>query len=107
MGRGVGAARFVVAAQQSAAAHGEVIDSVRALGGIAQGVGFLGAGIILQAKREVRGLTTAACIWAGAATHGCRKCWRPPACCCIYPIPAPWWRIPRTGEIQTLRSFGQ
>jgi len=64
-------ALFVVAAQQSAAAHGEVIDSVRALGGIAQGVGFLGAGIILQAKREVRGLTTAACIWAGAALGFC------------------------------------
>ncbi len=64
-------ALFVVAAQQSAAAHGEVIDSVRALQGIAQGVGFLGAGIILQAKREVRGLTTAASLWAAAALGYC------------------------------------
>ena len=43
----------------------------RALQGIAQGVGFLGAGIILQAKREVRGLTTAASLWAAAALGFC------------------------------------
>jgi putative Mg2+ transporter-C (MgtC) family protein len=64
-------ALFVVAAQESAAQHGEVVDSVRALAGIAQGVGFLGAGIILQAKREVRGLTTAASLWAAAALGFC------------------------------------
>ncbi|NLD72329.1 MAG: MgtC/SapB family protein [Chloroflexi bacterium] len=63
----VASALFVVAAQETAAAHGEVVDSVRALQGIAQGVGFLGAGLILQAKREVRGLTTAASVWAAAA----------------------------------------
>jgi putative Mg2+ transporter-C (MgtC) family protein len=63
----VSSALFVVGAQETAADHGEVIDSVRALQGIAQGVGFLGAGIILQAKREVRGLTTAASVWCAAA----------------------------------------
>lgn len=67
----VSSAIFVIAAQEAAQLHGEVVDSVRALQGIAQGVGFLGAGIILQAKREVRGLTTAASVWAAAALGYC------------------------------------
>jgi len=67
----VSSAIFVLAAQSSASLHDEPVDSVRALAGIAQGVGFLGAGIILQAKREVRGLTTAAAVWAAAALGYC------------------------------------
>jgi putative Mg2+ transporter-C (MgtC) family protein len=41
----------------------------RAVQGIVTGVGFLGAGVILQNPREnrVRGLTTAASIWVTAA----------------------------------------
>jgi len=41
----------------------------RAVQGIVPGVGFLGAGVILQNPREnrVRGLTTAASIWVTAA----------------------------------------
>ena len=31
------------------------------------GVGFIGAGVILHEKGEVRGITTAASIWAAAA----------------------------------------
>ena len=38
-----------------------------ALGAIATGVGFLGAGVILVRGVEVRGLTTAATFWAVAA----------------------------------------
>ncbi len=38
-----------------------------ALGAIATGVGFLGAGVILQRARHVRGLSTAATFWAVAA----------------------------------------
>jgi putative Mg2+ transporter-C (MgtC) family protein len=31
------------------------------------GIGFLGAGVILRYKDSIRGLTTAACVWAVAA----------------------------------------
>ena len=61
------AAMFVVAGQQVALQHGESIDAVRAMAGIAQGVGFLGAGAIVQSHGQVRWLTTAAAMWAAAA----------------------------------------
>lgn len=61
------AAMFVLGARQAALMAGETIDAGRAMAGIAQGVGFLGAGLILQTKGEVRGLTTAAALWASAA----------------------------------------
>jgi putative Mg2+ transporter-C (MgtC) family protein len=38
-----------------------------ALGAIATGVGFLGAGVILRRGTTVRGLSTAATFWAVAA----------------------------------------
>lgn len=37
------------------------------IGSVLQGIGFLGAGIIVQTGPNVRGLTTAASIWASAA----------------------------------------
>jgi putative Mg2+ transporter-C (MgtC) family protein len=37
------------------------------LGAIATGVGFLGAGVILHQRRQVRGLSTAATFWSVAA----------------------------------------
>src|SRR5689334_2394549 len=45
------------------------LDSSRVLQGIAAGIGFLGAGTIfkLTEHMEVKGLTTAACIWVTAA----------------------------------------
>jgi putative Mg2+ transporter-C (MgtC) family protein len=58
---------YVLAATQAAERYGEAIDAVRAMSGIAQGIGFLGAGAILQSKGEVRWLTTAAALWAAAA----------------------------------------
>jgi putative Mg2+ transporter-C (MgtC) family protein len=39
----------------------------RVLQGVITGIGFLGAGIIFQAKDRVKGLTTAAEIWSLAA----------------------------------------
>ena len=60
-------AMYVVTAERVALRHGEPVDAVRALAGIAQGVGFLGAGAILRSRGEVRMLTTAAAIWASAA----------------------------------------
>jgi putative Mg2+ transporter-C (MgtC) family protein len=44
-------------------------DPVRVVQGIATGVGFLGAGVIIKREQEaaVHGLTTAASIWVAAA----------------------------------------
>jgi putative Mg2+ transporter-C (MgtC) family protein len=39
----------------------------RIIQGVATGVGFLGAGIIFRASGGVKGLTTAAALWAAAA----------------------------------------
>ena len=63
---GVGAALLVVASSQS----GMESESVsRVIQGIFAGIGFLGAGAIIKqsSRDEVRGLTTAASIWATAA----------------------------------------
>jgi putative Mg2+ transporter-C (MgtC) family protein len=61
------AAVYVAAAEQAALRRGEAVDAGRLMSGIAQGIGFLGAGAILQARGEVRWLTTAASLWAAAA----------------------------------------
>jgi len=42
-------------------------DTARVAAQVVVGVGFLGAGTMLQAKNKVRGLTTAATIWLVAA----------------------------------------
>lgn len=67
----VGAAAFALLGQDLMmhAPINETIrtDSTRVLSYIITGVGFLGAGAILHSKKSVRGLTTAAAIWAVAA----------------------------------------
>jgi len=40
---------------------------VSVIANIVVGIGFLGAGIIIQTREHVRGLTTAAAVWATAA----------------------------------------
>ena len=47
-------------------AFGESADKARVAAQIVTGVGFLGAGMIVYRKNEVRGLTTAAGVWATA-----------------------------------------
>jgi putative Mg2+ transporter-C (MgtC) family protein len=47
--------------------RGSAQDSARIAAQIVTGVGFLGAGALLQSKGHVRGLTTAATIWLVAA----------------------------------------
>lgn len=42
-------------------------DTARLAGQVVSGIGFLGAGTILQKKDEVSGLTTAATLWLSAA----------------------------------------
>ena len=60
-------ALFVLGARQAAQAAGEPIEAARAMAGVAQGVGFIGAGLILRTRGEVYWLTTAAALWASAA----------------------------------------
>lgn len=63
-----GSALFVLVSQAVTEAAGGTMDTVRIIAGIAQGVGFLGAGTIFVARGTVHGLTTAAAIWAMSAT---------------------------------------
>ena len=44
-----------------------VEDPARIIAGIVTGIGFLGAGTIFRAKEHVKGLTTAASLWAVSA----------------------------------------
>jgi putative Mg2+ transporter-C (MgtC) family protein len=62
----IGAALFVIVVQQS---DGTAADVSRVIQGLVAGVGFLGAGTILNGRHEgeVKGLTTAASIWLTAA----------------------------------------
>ena len=48
-------------------AGGHASDSLRVIEAVATGVGFLGAGAIMQRGMQVKGLTTAASIWVVAA----------------------------------------
>lgn len=65
-----GAAAFAVMGIQITATvgpdRGIQADPTRVLAYIISGVGFLGAGAILHSKKSIRGLTTAAAIWAAA-----------------------------------------
>lgn len=62
----IGAALFILVPQQAGAA---TEDLTRVLQGLIAGVGFLGAGAIIQGAKDVetRGLTTAAGLWVTAA----------------------------------------
>lgn len=64
----VGAAIFIGISFQYI--HMEFVDLSRITGQIVVGVGFLGAGVIVQRKNEISGLATAAAIWCSAAL-GC------------------------------------
>ena len=58
----VGTATFVLGALSVAPD-----ESVRMMAGITAGIGFLGAGAIIQSRGAVHGLTTAATVWMAAA----------------------------------------
>ena len=62
----IGAALFILVPQQAGAS---TEDLTRVLQGLIAGVGFLGAGAIIQGTKDVetRGLTTAAGLWVTAA----------------------------------------
>ncbi len=46
---------------------GEAIDPLRVIQGLAQAIGFIGAGVIFVARDNVRNLTTAVNMWLAAA----------------------------------------
>lgn len=63
----VGAAAFVDLAMNLADADG----AVRVIAYVVSGIGFLGAGVIMKQGMDVRGLNTAATLWASAAVGSC------------------------------------
>ena len=64
----LGSALFtIVSFADFEAFRGLNIDPTRIAAGIVTGIGFLGAGAILQSKGEIKGLTTAASVWIVAA----------------------------------------
>src|SRR5580693_259277 len=63
----VGASAFVDLAMHLAAADG----AVRVIAYVVSGIGFLGAGVIMKEGTNVRGLNTAATLWASAAVGCC------------------------------------
>lgn len=46
-------------------------DATRIIQGVAGGIGFIGAGVILQSNERVKGLTTAASVWVTGALGVC------------------------------------
>lgn len=65
----VGSTLFVILSLDLATTPGapEAWDPLRAVAAIIQGIGFLGAGTVLQTRKTIRGLTTAAALWAVTA----------------------------------------
>ena len=74
---GIAAMESLMAAEEAAANAKETIpmlrmDTSRVIAGIVGGIGFIGAGVIIQARGRVHGVTTASCIWVAAAVGvGC------------------------------------
>jgi putative Mg2+ transporter-C (MgtC) family protein len=68
----LGAATFTAVGTALARMDGSEGDVTRVIQGVSAGIGFLGAGQILQNKDRIRGLTTAANIWlVGAVGVAC------------------------------------
>jgi putative Mg2+ transporter-C (MgtC) family protein len=67
----LGAAGFTLTGIEFASAASDEgiksADPIKIIEAIATGIGFLGAGAIIQSRGEVKGLTTAASIWVVAA----------------------------------------
>jgi putative Mg2+ transporter-C (MgtC) family protein len=63
----VGAAAFVDLAMHLSGNDG----AVRVIAYVVSGIGFLGAGVIMKEGMNVRGLNTAATLWASAAVGSC------------------------------------
>jgi len=86
----IGACLFTLV---SAYGFGGPTDPSRLAAQIVTGIGFLGGGAIVRQGLTVRGLTTAASIWA-TASIGSRSA---PATTCWPPAPPCWWSAPCLG----------
>ncbi|MFI4897240.1 MAG: MgtC/SapB family protein [Phycisphaerales bacterium JB059] len=65
----IGACGAMLAALELSLALGDggvALDPLRVVSGVVGGVGFLGAGAIIQSGGAIHGMTTAATIWASA-----------------------------------------
>ena len=63
----VGSCLFTILSIHAFPLTGNAQDTGRVAAQVVTGVGFLGAGAVIQTKRDVHGLTTAATIWLVAA----------------------------------------
>ena len=65
----IGSALFMITSLGVASEHANsmMVDPSRIAAGVVSGIGFLGAGAILRYGSSIRGLTTAASIWAVSA----------------------------------------
>lgn len=67
----VGAATYLILSAQVAIESNKPnvapLDPLRVVGGLIGGIGFLAAGVIIEQRGNVRGLTTAASLWLTAA----------------------------------------
>ena len=90
----VGAALFVNLAQRIYDLHGGSYGVVHVVAYIVSGIGFLGAGVIMRESGNIRGINTAATLWAWPrsgppAAPGSpwrpssapSSCWPPTPCC--------------------------
>ncbi|NQT30152.1 MAG: MgtC/SapB family protein [Candidatus Saganbacteria bacterium] len=62
----VGSALFMIISAEMILISG-IADPGRIAAGVVAGIGFIGAGCILQGRDSIRGITTAASIWVAAA----------------------------------------
>lgn len=65
----LGAALFVLASLHFEGTEHDV-DLTRVMGQVVTGIGFIGAGVILQQGQRITGITTAATVWCSAGA-GC------------------------------------
>ena len=63
----LGAALYMIISEFIAKAAGQSSDPARVAAQVVTGIGFIGAGAIIQSRGTVTGLTTAATIWVVAA----------------------------------------
>lgn len=63
----LGATLYMCVSEMNVIAHGGTSDPNRIAAQVVSGIGFLGAGAILQSRGAIYGMTTAATIWVVAA----------------------------------------
>jgi putative Mg2+ transporter-C (MgtC) family protein len=75
-------------------ARGDANAASRAFQGLVTSIGFLGAGLILQNRKQVRGLTTAAAVWVATILGG------------VAGLGLPWLALTCAAFVFTLLALG-